>query len=211
MLSRLIFLFYLFIFILSGCASSIMSISEDQTKKVNPIGLYIIVSTQLLFTDAYKHNKLIIRLITDFLPGLFAKKGYLIKPLNAKVKKAEVFEKYSFYFDISEERIAEVGANEGCSSVLIVYLSYKGDTLRFKNGFNTYQECSLYGWLVDTKSGSVISSSRMPPSSFDAFLENRPSSVNEGRDFKAYRRFIRYIIFEMFGHFPRRAGVRHLP
>ena len=78
-----------------------MSISDDRTNKVNPIGLYVISSTQLLLTEDNKHNNLVVQSITNHLTRLFANKGYLIKPLNAKVKKSEVFEKYSFYFYVS--------------------------------------------------------------------------------------------------------------
>jgi len=183
-----------------------MSISEERTKQVNPIGLYIIASTPVLLKDDDKHNNIVIQSITNFLSGLFAKKGYLIKPLNAKVKKAEVFEKYSFYFDVDQEKIAKVGKRAGCSSVLIVYLAYTGNTRRLENGLKTYRECSVYGWLVDAKNGNTISSSHAPPKSFDAFLEDGLARRKERPEFKVYRSFLVYIASEMFSRFPRRAG-----
>jgi hypothetical protein len=185
-----------------------MTISEDRTKKVDPIGLYVIASTQLLLTDDYKHTGLVVQPVTDYLARLFAKKGYLTKPLNAKVKKSEVFKKYSFYFHIDEKRIAKAGKNEGCSSVLIAYLAYTGKTRRLKNGLKVYRECSLYGWLVDTTNGKPISSSHAPLYSFDEFLEARPASFTRKPDFRVYRNFLEYIAFEMFNRFPRRTGNR---
>jgi len=183
-----------------------MSISEERTKTVDPIGLYVVASTPVLFKDDYKHNEIAIRTTTRFLSGLFAKKGYLIKPLNTKVKKAEVFEKYSFYFDIDKKKVAKVGKIAGCSSVLIVYLAYTGNAQRLESGLKAYRDCSVHAWLVDTEKGKTISSCRTPPRSFDEFLEAGLARRKERPKFEHYRSFLIGIASEIFSRFPVRSG-----
>lgn len=201
--NKLNFLLFISLLFVSSCTSAQMIIRPNEIRAVDPIGLFVIASRQILDNEDSAHKDFVTETANATLPKLLRDKGYETKPINSLLKTEEVFSKYFMSFHIDEDKIAEVGKNHGLSSVLIVYFAYAGNISSIGTGLNSYSLCSLYGWLVHSKDASVISSSHTRLNSFDAFLQVSSTEIRSRSPVEVYRNFFEHLLVEMFGTIQR--------
>ncbi|MBN8705883.1 MAG: hypothetical protein J0L62_08395 [Bacteroidetes bacterium] len=190
-----------FLFLL-GCTPSVMSLKPEETKNIEPIGLYIIASSQLEDNNDYLHKDFTISTASIFIPKFFKFKGYEMKLLNPGLPTDRVFEKKFGTFNIDEKIIAQFARKENCSTFLIVYYAYTGDQQSLIDGLNMYSNCSLYGWLINSKDAGLISSSHSVLSSINTNYGGLPFGIPPGINKKDYQNFLENIAMEMFKPFP---------
>lgn len=145
--------------LLTGCAPSQMSVSANDSSAMNPIGLYVVGSTQILDNGDSEHLDFTIHAATESIAKTFEAKGYSVIQLNPLIPVQKVFEKLLGSFHIDEDTIAAVANVHGCKSFLVVYYGYTGSSYPIEDGLSVYSTCSVYGWLGYSKDADVFSSS----------------------------------------------------
>jgi hypothetical protein len=194
--------------LLEGCSPSVMTLSTAEAERIEPSGLFVVASSQILDNDDSTHKEFTVRTASEFIPAVFAEQGFHMKPLNRFIKPEDVFTKTFVSFSIDEDKIANIARQQGCSTVLIVYYAYTGKVTTLGTGLNVYGSCSLYGWLVDTKDSSMISSSHTALNSLNQFLKNAPVDLQSRPAGEIYREFLRSMAYNMFAGIPRRLSTQ---
>jgi hypothetical protein len=184
-----------------ACSSTIPHLTFARIHGLNPVALYVVASSQILENNDSDHNDFIVEAGGDFLLQMLRVKGYEPRPLNVTLKREEVFRKYPATFYINEQKIAAIAKESGSASVLIVYFAYIGQRPS-ESRFYSDLSCSLYGWLIDSKDGSVIANSHTKLNSYQSFLAENPSATTLAADL-SYRHFLEAITFTMFGGMPK--------
>jgi len=189
-----------------GCSPSQMTIDEDYLDKIDPIGLYVIGSTQILDNGDVEHRDFTINIASNDIPKIFKKKGFDVKLLNHTMSIKEVFAKPFGTFYIDEKKVAKAAKDEGCSTYLIVYFAYAGKLDAIDIDLSAYSYCSLYGWLGSSKDADVITSSHTALNSFKDFkFVNAKNFLNisEKNKYKEFLKSITRYMFEKIADNPR--------
>lgn len=175
-----------------------MTIEENDLEKINPIGLYVVGSSQILDNGDVEHRDFTINIASDDIPKIFKEKGFDVKLLNQTMPIEEVFTKPFGTFYIDEKKVAKVAKDKGCSTYLIVYFAYAGKLDAIDSDLSAYSYCSLYGWLGSSKDAEVITSSHTALNSFRNFkLVNAKNFLNNSEKIK-YKEFLKSITRYMF-------------
>jgi len=142
-----------------GCAPTQISISEEELPTIDPIGLYVIGSTQIVDNGDSVHRDFTVKVASDSVSELFKERGYTVVPLNPLLPVESVFDKYFGAFHIDEDTVAVVARENGCSTFLILYYAYGGSNGRIDSALSAYKLCSVYGWLGYSKDADIFASS----------------------------------------------------
>lgn len=171
------------LFIISGCSSGYMTLSQDSIDQFNPIGIEIIASSQLYDNKDLMLRDFVIETGGTYLSSLFQEKGFQVIQLNSIISYEKVFKKYLGSFFIDEKIAAQYAKEQGCKTVLIVYYAYAipnpvivypkelNIKLEEKSDINIYGNCSLYGFLVNANDAKILTNSHSMLSSFKKYLQ----------------------------------------
>jgi hypothetical protein len=189
-------------FLLIGCAPSQMSVSDNDLLAMNPIGLYVVGSTQIIDNGDSEHLDFTIHAATESISNTFEAKGYSVIQLNPQIPVGKVFDKFLGGFHINEDTIATVARLHGCKSFLIVYYAYTGSTYAIEDGLNIYSTCSVYGWLGYSKDADIFSSSHNALNSYFEYKKIVKEMNPRASERNIYKHFLSALANYMFETIP---------
>ena len=175
-----------------------MSISDDDLLTINPIGLYVVGSTQIIDRLDSLQRDYTIDTVGKSICEYFKSKGYNILQLNSQLPLTDVFDKYFGSFYIDEDTVAAIAKENGCSTYLIIYYAYTGSGYQIDKELIAYPTCSIYGWLGYTKNADVISSSHKTLNSFKSYQISAKDRIANLTDKDIYKLFLVETATNMF-------------
>jgi len=189
---------------LAGCAPSIRKFIPEPKQKINPMGLFITVGSQINSKEEKAYQKIIRHTAGKFIISIFRQKGYEVIPLNSVIPDEKVVTRvpYMFWY-INEHKIADYAFRNKCSTVLIV--QYVLNKFVFGSWLKVHKQehCGIDAWLVDTQNAKALTEDH------NVFKSRRSKCFEKYRKTKKtyntkyiHAQYVKYITLRTFGNVP---------
>lgn len=186
----------------AGCAPSIRKFIPKPKQKINPMGLFITVGSQINSKEEKAYQKFINQTAEEFIISIFRQKGYEVIPLNSVIPDEDVVTRvpYMFWY-INEHKIADYAFQNKCSTVLIV--QYALNKFIFGSWLKVHKQehCGIDAWLVDTQNAKALTEDHnVFKSRRSKFFEKyRKTKKNHNMEYM-HAQYVEYITLRMFGN-----------